>query len=431
MVAASSLSAAGIGLILPLAFSVACAQSAVRRCCLGEELRLDFQYQSTPLFFSDAENVPKGFMVDLLQLVADETGMDLKASFPDWSSDDPDLPAFRFKNRETNAMLDETISRQLLYGGNTTIFGENYRWVSENMPQMVCIPIFSESYGGLVYKSRATQNMWRLFQPFTEELWIGIVGAILTFAFLLAVVEVSADRESEDWAWSAQRFVNLGGKAVYHALAAALSGEDYEFVTWPGRILRVAMLFFVLVTTATYTANLASFFTAPSTKVHGPQYMSGLRQSTIWVANQFQVPQFAPFAKDVKYAYGGDYGGEQGALGLLTEYNPDKLMGWVREKLRAREMDVYVSSSSFLRWFQVSACSSSFLLMCCMMEHTFFMHAKHHHDLPKTMRACLCIWELPSLAVFPDCGAEPVEGAVGQRALVERAERRAVRNGQC
>eukprot|EP00662_Eupelagonemidae_sp_cell21_P022182 gene22182-7198_t len=49
--------------------------------------------------------------------------------------------------------------------------------------------------------------MWRMFGPFTVQLWGAFVGAI----------------------------------ASYHSLAAMLSGEDYEWVTWPGKVLRIAL----------------------------------------------------------------------------------------------------------------------------------------------------------------------------------------------
>ena len=35
--------------------------------------------------------------------------------------------------------------------------------------------------------------------------------------------------------------------------------------------MRVALLFMVLITTATYTANLVAFLTEPAWKVHGPK----------------------------------------------------------------------------------------------------------------------------------------------------------------
>ena len=42
-------------------------------------------------------------------------------------------------------------------------------------------------------------------------------------------------------------------KSVYHMLGALLGGEDYEWLTWPLRIMRVGLLLVVLIVQATYT----------------------------------------------------------------------------------------------------------------------------------------------------------------------------------
>ena len=41
--------------------------------------------------------------------------------------------------------------------------------------------------------------------------------------------------------------------SVYHMLCALLAGEDYEWLTWPLRIIRVGLLLVVLIVNATYT----------------------------------------------------------------------------------------------------------------------------------------------------------------------------------
>ena len=64
-----------------------------------------------------------------------------------------------------------------------------------------------------------------------------------------------------------------------------LGGEEREAVTWPERVLRVAFLFFVLLNTSTYTANLAAFFTSSGVTLHGPkdmQELSRARACGVW-----------------------------------------------------------------------------------------------------------------------------------------------------
>lgn len=57
----------------------------------------------------------------------------------------------------------------------------------------------------------------------------------------------------------------------YHTFAAYLQGDDYEWVSGPERLLRLGLLFLVLISISTYTANLAAFFTAPNVVIHGPK----------------------------------------------------------------------------------------------------------------------------------------------------------------
>ena len=60
---------------------------------------------------------------------------------------------------------------------------------------------------------------------------------------------------------------------LYDAWVTFLGGEEREAITWPERIVRVAFLFFILITVSTYTANLAAFFTQSGVTVHGPKNM--------------------------------------------------------------------------------------------------------------------------------------------------------------
>ena len=48
-------------------------------------------------------------------------------------------------------------------------------------------------------------------------------------------------------------------KTVYSSVAALFHGEDYLYVTWPSRIIRIGMLLVVVIVNAHYTANLTVF----------------------------------------------------------------------------------------------------------------------------------------------------------------------------
>lgn len=53
----------------------------------------------------------------------------------------------------------------------------------------------------------------------------------------------------------------LGGaaEAFYYVFAACFGGDSYEYSSAPLKILQIALLIFIFVTGATYTANLVSF----------------------------------------------------------------------------------------------------------------------------------------------------------------------------
>jgi hypothetical protein len=82
------------------------------------------------------------------------------------------------------------------------------------------------------------------------------------------------------------RLYTFGGnflQTFYHATAMLLGGEEYEWVTWPGRVLRIAFLFVVLILVSTYTANLAAFFSRPTVVIEGPQTYAELRDAIVCV----------------------------------------------------------------------------------------------------------------------------------------------------
>ena len=59
-----------------------------------------------------------------------------------------------------------------------------------------------------------------------------------------------------------------------------LQGDDFEWVTTPERILRVALLFLILISISTYTANLVAFLTEDQWTVYGPK-VSAIHSDTL------------------------------------------------------------------------------------------------------------------------------------------------------
>lgn len=81
-----------------------------------------------------------------------------------------------------------------------------------------------------------------------------------------------------------RRLVRIVGGYAFYSWTLILGEDDVPWVTaLPGRVLRLSMLLFAFVSTSTYTANLAAFFTMQNVEVVGPQDMHALAQTIAYV----------------------------------------------------------------------------------------------------------------------------------------------------
>eukprot|EP01062_Namystynia_karyoxenos_P058890 TRINITY_DN50344_c0_g1_i1.p1 TRINITY_DN50344_c0_g1~~TRINITY_DN50344_c0_g1_i1.p1 ORF type:complete len:505 (+),score=106.32 TRINITY_DN50344_c0_g1_i1:68-1516(+) len=104
-----------------------------------------------------------------------------------------------------------------------------------------------------------------LFDPFTPELWGALIGFVPLMGLVVWLCEAwSVDPKAEDPEFDRDHRGLLG--ALYFTLTLVLvGGTDWGACrTAPGRIATVAIFFFFLMFTATYTANLASILTQTS-----------------------------------------------------------------------------------------------------------------------------------------------------------------------
>eukprot|EP01065_Artemidia_motanka_P020814 TRINITY_DN2484_c0_g1_i2.p1 TRINITY_DN2484_c0_g1~~TRINITY_DN2484_c0_g1_i2.p1 ORF type:complete len:538 (+),score=117.54 TRINITY_DN2484_c0_g1_i2:46-1659(+) len=213
-------------------------------------------------------------------------------------------------------------------------------------------PLYSSEYGGLVLKTTNTVSLWRLFGPFTLSMWLLVVGCIFFLAFLIVIIDALSPQQGEREFKAAFRPSNIV-VSVYHAWAFILGGEDYEWLSWAGRFIRLTFLFVVLILGATYTANLAAFFTAPSFKIHGPKSMDELRKSvacTTLGAESTQDPTtgetfvIEPQIKNYVSSYIAP-----------PQQEPDK-QGWVHQRLRNGTCHVWVDDVYVLNEYLVRNC---------------------------------------------------------------------------
>ena len=157
--------------------------------------------------------------------------------------------------------------------------------VQQDLSVLKTTPFHNSYFSGLVLKTSKPYSLFRFMDPFDLNMYLTMLAVIVGTAFLLSALDViwptdvSSLRGKHrlcDGHNDVRDFFGAFTSSVYHMSAATLGGEDYEWLTWPLKVLRIGMLLVVLVVNATYTANLAAFLSAPSTKVHGPQTMDEL-----------------------------------------------------------------------------------------------------------------------------------------------------------
>eukprot|EP00746_Dinoflagellata_sp_MGD_P033745 gnl/MRDRNA2_/MRDRNA2_180606_c0_seq1.p1 gnl/MRDRNA2_/MRDRNA2_180606_c0~~gnl/MRDRNA2_/MRDRNA2_180606_c0_seq1.p1 ORF type:complete len:430 (-),score=48.22 gnl/MRDRNA2_/MRDRNA2_180606_c0_seq1:225-1469(-) len=139
------------------------------------------------------------------------------------------------------------------------------------------VPMVMSKFLVTIRKEQGSVTLLRFLEPFHWKLWLAIVVALFAISGAIVLIHVISPLAGQ-WGTVSLRFALT---TVYHTWAAFLGGEDYEWLTTPAKILRIALLFLVLISSATYTANLAAFFTKPNFKMVGPQNLEQLSTSTV------------------------------------------------------------------------------------------------------------------------------------------------------
>mmetsp|Transcript_19031 Transcript_19031/g.47638 ORF Transcript_19031/g.47638 Transcript_19031/m.47638 type:complete len:591 (+) Transcript_19031:147-1919(+) len=254
-------------------------------------------------------------------------------------------------------------------------------------------PMFWSGDRVLTRKSKADTGIMQVFAPFDSLLWAGIVVGVL-FSTLVMVV-LSGVHTGVSFSCGGRRktretAVAVGGSVVgavqtqqppagdppapgspdeeveqgetsrsllvkvltffYHTVAALLGGDEYDLYHVPvyGRVHRVGLLFFVMVVSATYTANLAAFLTKQSVTIHGPQTAVALQSAKVcfrW--DQYNSPDMLVYV---------------GSMVLPpAAMEQEKRGAWGREKLEKGECDAIVEPLPFAQKEALQFCGSMHL----------------------------------------------------------------------
>ena len=118
-------------------------------------------------------------------------------------------------------------------------------------------------------KTQTEAGAYQLFDPFESELWLAAIGATFMTAFLMVFIDRLLSGKfyelEEDGMTGNGRdgpadkprcrqlvgFISNLGYTTYHAFSLLMGGEEYEWLTWPGRLLRVGTLFMALILVST------------------------------------------------------------------------------------------------------------------------------------------------------------------------------------
>eukprot|EP00931_Biecheleriopsis_adriatica_P115463 TRINITY_DN91249_c0_g1_i1.p1 TRINITY_DN91249_c0_g1~~TRINITY_DN91249_c0_g1_i1.p1 ORF type:complete len:488 (+),score=47.11 TRINITY_DN91249_c0_g1_i1:39-1502(+) len=211
---------------------------------------------------------------------------------------------------------------------------------------IVMSPLFLSQYTGLVQKTVEEQPFWGFVGPFSWQLWICLIATI--FGYSLAFLAIRfLDPDEDESCRSLLRPSSLA-RTAYHMWIALFGGEDYEWTTGPGRMLRFSLLFFVMLTTATYTANLAAFFVVPAVKLHGPSDMDSLRNSKACYTTKAFGNLITPFVSSLVFP-------------------PDRVnsfedqMRYCYDLLQDGKIDVLVEGLTILPKYALDHCDGSYL----------------------------------------------------------------------
>lgn len=241
------------------------SHSSAHRCCLNNHLKIAVPGESAKPYWeyiSTRTQKWNGYLTLLIDALANEMGFTYELEeLTIGSQGEPENILYSDAKLALFVMSDP-----LLYHPNITQYVQ------------FTVPLLNDFTSALVYKEVTTPSIWRLFDPFTEGLWIATILCVVfsgLFMVLLSALTITDGKMTGRDALTPHSVV----MSLYHATAALIGGEDYEWISGPSRLFRLALLFLILILNATYTANLAAFFTKPQVVVHGPKDLAELRSS--------------------------------------------------------------------------------------------------------------------------------------------------------
>ena len=197
-------------------------------------------------------------------------------------------------------------------------------------------PIHSMTFHGLLKSTSRSAEYWSLFDPFHWRLWVAICVTVIlgtVVAGLIAYLERAWDPREDPLEF---------GAMLYHSVTLLLGGDDLSgaMATSSGaaRLHRLGLLFLALITTSSFTANLAAFLTNPRRVVSGPGTLDELSAATACVSYDWWGFYVTNFAGGVVWPPNGAY--ELDDYAGRTQFCVDAV------KDDASEVDVFLTTDA-------------------------------------------------------------------------------------
>ncbi len=108
------------------------------------------------------------------------------------------------------------------------------------------------------------QNVETVFMPFTAELWLWLFVCVAVASVVLAIQELGLKDgdfdDFESFPWDVRRARTLVGRTVYLGLSGLFGGGvAHSGVSTGGRVTQLGLIWFFLLVSSFYTANLTTF----------------------------------------------------------------------------------------------------------------------------------------------------------------------------
>jgi hypothetical protein len=310
-----------------------------RLCCVGQKWRIGLPPFTVDPYFYVASELPSG----LLQPATDS----YKGFVPDLISALSLIMGFDYS---LIAIPVHPLEQTIVYlQNNSDHIDGALKPIDAPMDDRVALtmPLIEDRFGALVHRKVKARSLLSVFSPFSIHVWAAVIGSIFSFAMLIVALLMLDPKTTCQGAWAQLKPDRLA-MASYHAWAAVLGGEDYEWRSAPGRMLRLALLLLVLIISATYTANLAAFLVAPNVELLGPQDMQELANARVCLpAAPFEdyVESFVGTLVQPPFTGGGEKRGE-----------------WCYHELIADRVDALVDSSEVNKKFSLNHCDDTALV---------------------------------------------------------------------